>query len=186
LINETWKDVVGYEGIYEVSNLGQVRTHENKTTFTEKHGLRKWKQRILKQKTSKDNCRRVSLWNDGKEQTWLVHRLVAFAFIPTIENKLFINHIDGDRLNNNVTNLEWCNHKENNNHAFDTDLMTSNIKIVLVHKVTKQPHYFRSMSKASEFLDCNNGFISGQLKRGKSKVLDYDIFIQPEKELSND
>ena len=58
---EIWKDVVGYEGIYEVSNKGKVRTHKNKTTYTEKHGVRKWEQRILKQKSDKHNSKRVTL-----------------------------------------------------------------------------------------------------------------------------
>jgi len=178
LINATWKNVVGYEGIYEVSDTGQVRTHKDKTTFTERHGIRKWEQRVLKQRISIDNTCRVNLWKDGKEQTWLVHRLVAFAFIPTVLNKESINHIDGSRLNNDVSNLEWCDHKENNNHAFDNDLMTTHMKIVLVHTDTKESHYFRSMSKASEFLGCNHGYLSGQLKKGKSIVFDYEVFIQ--------
>lgn len=119
-MKEIWKDIVGYEGIYEVSNTGKVRTHKDKTTLSDRHGIRKWKQRELKQKVSKDNSCRVSLWKNKKEQTWLVHRLVALSFIPKIPGKEYINHIDGSRLNNTVENLEWCNHKENNNHAFDT------------------------------------------------------------------
>lgn len=63
-----WKDVVGYEGIYEVSDTGEVRTKEGKTTYTERHGVRRWKQRTLKQKVSKDNTCRVSLWKGGKEE----------------------------------------------------------------------------------------------------------------------
>ena len=174
-----WRDVVGYEGIYEVSDTGEVRTHKNKTTSNQKYKNRKWKQRILKQKVTKDNTCRVSLWKDGKEQTWLVHRLVAFAFIPTVLNKNSINHIDGSRLNNNVSNLEWCDHKENNNHAFDNDLMTSHIKVVLVNKETKEPHYFRSLSKASEFLGCSHGYISLRMKKGLVDMGDYDLFTQP-------
>src|SRR5690606_13076082 len=103
-----WKDVPGYEGIYEVSRSGQIRTKEGKTTFSKLHGKRVWRQRILKQKVSKDKCCRVSLWKGGKERTWLVHRLVAKAFIPRVEGKNYINHIDGNRLNNHADNLEWC------------------------------------------------------------------------------
>lgn len=178
-----WKDVVGYEGIYEVSNTGDVRTHKNKTTFTEMHGERKWKQRILKQKVSKDNTCRVSLWKSGQEQTWLVHRLVAFAFIPEVPGKEFINHIDGSRLNNDVNNLEWCTYVENSNHAFDNDLMSSNNKVVLVNAATNEIHYFRSMSYASAFLDKNNGYISGQIAKGKYEVDGFLIFLTGEKAL---
>ncbi|MBZ5203223.1 HNH endonuclease [Planomicrobium chinense] len=178
-----WKDVVGYEGIYEVSNTGEVRTHENKTTFTEMHGKRKWKQRVLKQKISKDNTCRVNLWKDGNVQTWLVHRLVAFAFIPQVPGKDYINHIDGSRLNNHVSNLEWCTHKENNNHAFDNDLMTSNNKVVLLNGTTKEAHYFRSMAQAGEFLGKNKGYISGQIAKGQFEVEGFLIFLHGDKAL---
>ena len=171
-----WRDVVGYEGIYEVSRCGEVRTKEGKTTFSKLHGKRVWKQRVLKQKTSKDNTRRVSLWKNGKERTWLVHRIVAKAFIPRVKGKDFINHIDGSRLNNHVDNLEWCDHTENNNHAFDNDLMSANKKIVLVDKETKETFYFRSLAKASEFMGYHKGYLSGRLKRGKNDTKKYEIF----------
>lgn len=173
-----WKDIVGYEGIYEVSDAGEVRSKEGKTTYTERHGVRRWKQRVLKQKTSKDNTCRVSLWKSGKEQTWLVHRLVALAFIPMIDGKEYINHIDGSRLNNHVANLEWCNHAENSNHAFDMGLVPAD-KIVLVHKETKEAYYFRSKSYASVFLGKNNGYLSGELIKGRTELDDYLVFMEP-------
>lgn len=175
---EIWRDVVGYEGIYEVSNLGRVRTHENKTTNSIRHGIRKWKQRVLKQKISKDNNHRVSLWKEKAEKTWLVHRLVALAFIPLEEGRYSVNHIDGSRFNNTVENLEWCNHKENNNHAFDSGLMTSNHSVILYDTEAKQVHNFRSKAKASEFLGMNHGYISCLLKRGQSKSSKYLIQVK--------
>lgn len=171
-----WRDAVGYEGIYEVSSCGQVRTKKGKTTYSKLHGKRVWRQRVLKQKVTKDNCCRVSLWKDGKERTWLVHRIVAKAFIPKVKGKKYINHIDGNRLNNSVENLEWCNHTENNNHAFDNDLMSSNKKLVLVHKETKQPYYFRSLAKASLFLGFSHGYLSNSFKQGNYKLSDYEIY----------
>lgn len=173
---EIWKDVVGYEGIYEVSNDGQIRTKEGKITSNERYSKRVWKQRVLKQKVDKENSCRVNLWKNGKEKTWLVHRLVALAYIPTVEGKESINHIDGSRLNNHIDNLEWCNHKENNNHAFDTGLMSSNVPIVLVHKNTKQAHYFRSMAKAGKFLGKAHGYISAVLKGNQSNSSEYEIY----------
>lgn len=173
-----WRDVVGYEGIYEVSSAGEVRTKEGKTTYTKKHGVRRWKQRVLKQKTSKDDTCRVSLWKDGKERTWLVHRLVAKAFLPKVQEKKYINHIDGSRLNNHVSNLEWCDHKENNNHAFNNDLIQTGKKIVLVHKETKKAHYFRSRAKADEFLGKYAGYLSAKLVKGDSDLENYLIFTE--------
>ena len=170
-----WKDAVGYEGIYEVSNSGLIRTKEGKTTYTERHGIRTWKQRVLKQKIDKENSCRVSLWKDGKEQTHLVHRLVAKAFIPNPENKGFVNHKDGNRQNNHVDNLEWNTYEENQNHAFDTDLTSINHKIKLVEKSSGKEFLFRSKAKASEFLGKNNGYISLRLKRGHKEVDGYEI-----------
>lgn len=171
-----WKDIVGYEGIYEVSSCGQVRSHKNKTTHSERHGTRQWKQRILKQKVSKDNTCRVSLYKNKKERTWLVHRLVAKAFIPKVGGKEYINHLDGNRLNNSIENLEWCNHTENNNHAFDSGLIKTAEKVILLNKDTHEPLYFRSKAKASEYLGKNDGYISGVLIKGRREVDDYLIF----------
>lgn len=180
-----WKDVVGYEGIYEVSDCGQVRTKKGKTTYTERHGVRTWKQRVLKQKVSKDGNHRVHLWKCGKEKTLLVHRLVASAFIPEVPGKEYVNHKDGSRYNNAVSNLEWCTHTENNNHAFDNDLILTSQKVVLVDLKTKEPHFFRSMAKASVFLGRNPGFISGVLKKGLNEIDGHLIFVEAvEKEVS--
>lgn len=172
-MEEIWKDVVGYENIYEVSNFGNVRTHKNKTTWTERHGLRHWKQRGLKNKTPNGRDIRVSLWKDGKVKDWLVHRLVAYAFIPnTDKNKNSINHIDGNPRNNHVENLEWCNHKENNNHAFESGLMTTNNKTTLLRLSDNKTFNFRSMAKASLFLGHHSGYISNTLKRNKDEFTD--------------
>lgn len=178
-----WRDVVGYEGIYEVSNTGEVRTKDGKTTYSVKHGKRSWKQRVLKQKVCKQNSCRVDLYKDKVGKTWLVHRLVAEAFIPKIKGKNYVNHIDGNRLNNHVSNLEWCDHHKNNNHAFDNDLINSKHKVVLVNKKSKETHYFRSLSRASEFLGFNSGYLSGRFNRGKYELQNYDVFVELGSEL---
>jgi hypothetical protein len=172
-----WKDVVGYEGIYEVSNTGLIRTHKNKTTISKKNNdfVRHWKQRVLKQKVGKDKCCRVELYKNKKSKTWLVHRLVAFAFIPKIKGKEYINHIDGDRLNNCVENLEWCNHLENNNHAFDNHLIKTGCEVILYDNETKEIHEFRSMEKADQYLGKYHGFVSRTLKMGINHYANFTI-----------
>lgn len=172
-MEEVWKDVVGYEQIYEVSNYGRVRTHKNKRTWSKQYNSwRYWKQRYLKNKTPNGRDCRVALWKDGKVKDWLVHRLVAYAFIPNNDkSKNCINHIDGNPKNNNVKNLEWCDYKENSNHAFDNELMSCNNKVVLLRLKDNKRFNFRSMTKASHFLGKSHGYISDYLKKGKSKQL---------------
>ena len=173
-----WKDIVGYEGLYEVSNYGLVRTHKNKTTSNARYKVRKWKQRILKDRTPNGRDVRVSLWKDGKPKDYLVHRLVAEAFIPKIDGKDSINHIDGNPKNNHVSNLEWCDHKENNNHAFDKDLIKTNKKVILVNKKTGEPFLFRSLTKASEFLGHSHTYLSREIKKGRSDIEGYEVYLK--------
>ena len=105
-MQEIWKPIPNYEDFYEVSNLGNVRTlNWNRTN-----------QIRLLSPFDNGGYLRVSLVH-GKKQHKLVHVLVANAFIPNPDNKPYVNHIDGNKRNNNVSNLEWCTVKENVNHA---------------------------------------------------------------------
>lgn len=176
---EIWKDIKGYEGIYEVSSFGRVRTHKDKITYSTRHGVRHWKQRVLKPKTTKTREPRVSLWKDKKSKDYLVHRLVAVAFIPNPENKPTVNHIDGNPENNSVDNLEWATYKENNNHAFDNGLIETSKGVILVDKSTQEMFRFRSLAKASKFLGRNAGYLSSILQRGK-KLDGYDLYTKHE------
>lgn len=174
-MNENWKDIPNYEG-YQVSDLGRVRTY-NKKSYTNIHGERKWKDRILSQKKStKKNGRidyRVDLWKDGKPHTLLVARLVAYTFYnKDINEKTTVNHIDGDSSNNKLENLEIITLKENIQHAFNNELMPYK-KIKIIDKDKKICVIFRSMTEASKFIDKNHGYISGQIKRGKFENKNY-------------
>lgn len=167
-MEEIWKDIKNYKG-YQVSNLGRVRTH-NKTTYTKIHGERHWKDRVLKYKSkSTKTGYRVDLWKDGKNKTFLVARLVAFTFFnEDIENHyLTVNHIDGNRFNNNLSNLELVSLKENIQHAFRTGLMPSNKKIKIDDKVTGTIIYASSLSEGSRLIGHNVGYISQRIKENK-------------------
>lgn len=169
---EIWKAIPKYQG-YEVSSAGLIRS-TNKITYTEYSGFRHWKDRVLKQKTDKGGYKRVSLWSDGIQKYWLVHRIVAIAFIPNPENFEIVNHLDGNPSNNNVENLEWTNSKGNVNHAFNNGLMKAN-KVTLIDKETKKRFCFRSYSKASQFLGKNKGYISFILSQRKTETDGYSI-----------
>ena len=104
MTNEIWKDIAGYEGLYQVSNLGRVKSfHRNK-------------EKIMNPRTNGDGYKNIQLCNAGVKKVFSVHRLVAEAFIPNPENKPCVDHIDTNSLNNNVENLRWVTIKENNNN----------------------------------------------------------------------
>ncbi len=110
---EKWKPIKEYEGQYEVSNLGNVRSLRRKATNGK--GFQKKKNRLLKPNINKGYAT-VTLCKDGKPKVFLVHRLVAIAFIPNPEGKPIVDHIDTNPLNNTVDNLRWCTQKENCNN----------------------------------------------------------------------
>ena len=115
---EIWKPIPEYEGIYEVSNLGNVRSVDRyldcKIKNVNKH---LWKGRIISQQKRKDGRLTVALYSHSKRKRMLVHRVVADAFIPNPNNYPCINHKDENPANNKVENLEWCTYKYNNNYG---------------------------------------------------------------------
>ena len=113
--NEEWRDVVGYEGLYQVSNQGRVKSLERKVP--KRNGERTVKERILKPITDRYGYLIVCLCAGGKQKMFKVHRLVCQAFHKNPENKLCVNHIDENKTNNAASNLEWSTYEENNNHG---------------------------------------------------------------------
>ena len=122
-MNETWKAISDYEGYYEVSNLGQIRS-VNRVVITRNNKKYHYKSKLLKQQPHNSKYLKVELVKESKQKTYLVHRLVANTFIPNPQSKPQVNHKDGNKQNNIHTNLEWSTSKENNKHAWETGLTT--------------------------------------------------------------
>jgi len=107
-VNEVWKDIPEYEGLYQVSNLGKVKS------------LWFGKERILKPITHTNGYHHVNIYRGGARKKILVHRLVMLAFVG--ESDLQVNHVNGDKTDNRLENLEYCTAVENHQHASDTGL----------------------------------------------------------------
>lgn len=117
-MEEEWKDIDGYEGYYQVSSFGRVRSLDRYVKDTRRNCFNFVKGRIMSQSNAdKEHYRQVGLSKDGKVTTCLVHRLVAQAFIPNPNNLPQVNHKDENRENNNVDNLEWCTAEYNTNYG---------------------------------------------------------------------
>ena len=114
-MQEIWKDIVGYKGLYQISNKGRVKSLE-RYSYKGNRSIQKLKGRILKASIRKDNYLTVVLRKDGKSTSYLVHRLVAQAFIPNSYNYNVINHKDENKQNNDIRNLEWCSSLYNNTY----------------------------------------------------------------------
>jgi hypothetical protein len=123
---EIWKSIEGFEGRYEVSNHGRVKSLPR--THPKRRGL--IKERIIKFSFTGGRKGRkyptVHITNRPLVKHLMIHRLVAMTFIPNPENKREVNHKDGDKLNNHVDNLEWCTRKENIRHSLDSGLLMTN------------------------------------------------------------
>ena len=121
--SEVWKDIVGYDGLYKVSNKGNVYSVIRKDSRGVKHGGI-----ILKPRYSGNGYLQVDLRNNGKRKTKYIHRLVTEAFIPNPESLPQINHIDEVKDNNNVENLEWCDSMYNNNYGTRLERLSKKLR----------------------------------------------------------
>ena len=116
VVDEIWKPIKDYEGLYEVSNKGRVKSLQRYTESYNKSGEIKQnhKEKILKNNIMKSGYVMITLFKNGKPKSYFIHRLVAQVFVPNPENNNEVNHKDENKSNNNFENLEWCTRKYNN------------------------------------------------------------------------
>ena len=131
-----WRPIKDYEGLYEISNTGLVKALEKRVDSGKCH--RTWNSHIKRFGVDAKGYLRVSLSKEGVNKTYKVHRLVATAFIPNPLQLPCVNHIDGNKTNNHVSNLEWCTHSENLKHAFKTGLKRNDGEFNSQSKLTQE------------------------------------------------
>lgn len=159
-MNEIWKEIPGYEGYFEVSNLGNFRSKDRVIKYKQS-GLRNYPGKELKTEKMQDGYQRIVLMKEGIKKRYMCHRLVAEVFIPNPENLPQVNHKNGIRNDNTVDNLEWCTNLENQHHAYEVLGKTmkgkTNSRAVYCEELDR---IFPSMRAAVEFLGnhaCNEG-----------------------------
>lgn len=167
---ETWRDVVGYEGLYQVSDTGRVRSIDRMTTGNRNRLI---KGKVLRQWSNGFGYLIVALSKNGADKTLRVHRLVAQAFIDNPSEKPYINHKDGNPKNNRVDNLEWCTQAENVKHAYDTGLHKYRGTLTreqVEYILTSYTPYRHSARKIARELGVNESTVYGVL-HGRQKYL---------------
>ena len=149
-MEEIWKDIKGYEGIYQISNLGRVKSSERRGNGREI---------ILKGWKPKDGYKRVKLIKKYKVENKLIHRLIAEAFIPNPNNYPVVNHKNGIKTDNQIENLEWCTQKYNMREAQRLNLLNPGKNI-------KEKRKVKQYTKEGKFIEEWSSMIEVQRKLG--------------------
>jgi hypothetical protein len=168
-MKENWKYIGGFTGQYQISDTGNIRSVDrvvNQLGHKNKYS-RIMKGKDIKQRLQNGGYLLVWLSKEGKVKPFTVHRLVATTFIPNPNKLRDVNHLDGNKCNNNISNLEWCTRSENIKHSYaQLNRLRHNETAVLCIELNKS---FESIKKASTEMKINKGSI-GHVLRGRNKT----------------
>lgn len=174
---EIWKDIEGFEGFYQASSLGRIKSLHRHVVSNWKGGLTV-KEKFLKFGVSKGYYN-VNIYNNEFKKTKTVHRIIAETFLERVSGKDYVNHKDGDKFNNKASNLEWCTQKENIKHSREPGLKVDRFgaehhlsKKVGQYKDELLVEEFPSARIASAFFKRNNKCVAKAIKRG-TKIMGF-------------
>lgn len=171
-MNEQWKDIQGYEGLYQVSNLGRVKGID-RISANGSH----LKEKILSQKHTTKGYLRVIFCKNNKVKYFLVHRLVAEEFILNPNNLPQVNHIDENKTNNQVDNLAWVTSKENANYGTRIKrIADKHKKVIYSMSPDGQVMEFSSQTEAAKILNISRGNIWGMINGGQKTCKGYTFY----------
>ena len=160
---EIWKDIPEFEGLYQVSNLGRIKSISHYTRNNKNGGFRFTKGKVLSFYKMPNGYLQVSLSKNELRRKCLVHRIVASVFLSNENNLSDVNHLDGDKNNNSVENLEWCSHKDNQIHMVKCR-MTKKAKPVLCVETGES---YCSMLEAERKTGVDHHLIKKSCENGK-------------------
>ena len=149
-----WRSISGFEGLYSISNTGTIISHHKRNA-----------NKVITQRNDRGGYKTVRLSKNGKVSTQFVHRLMALTFIDSLFGKKFVNHIDGDKQNNSVENLEWVSHSENMIHAYKIGLVVKSKHVARKVVDMCSGTIYKSIKEASDktgipYSTCKN-FLNG-------------------------
>lgn len=161
---EEWRPVKGFEGFYEVSNLGRIKS------LCGWNGRRYVKREKILNPTKQEGSKKyyryiVTLTKEKKRKYAKVHRLVAEAFLPNPDKKPQVNHKDGNPLNNNVENLEWCTLQENIHHSVENELRVYRIKTINREAMVELLNSGRNYDEIAEILEVSKGTVFNYIRK---------------------
>lgn len=156
-----WYPIKGWEGLYEINKNGEVRNAKNKNTIV----------------GDINNCGyyRVSLYNQGQSKRYFRHRLVAEQFLDKPEGKDFVNHIDGDKSNNSLENLEWVSQSENEKHAFENGLKQKTNKPFIIEFVNGDIKEYENQYVCAKEIGCSQSSVKNWLNGQRNPRPSYGI-----------
>lgn len=155
---EEWKDIVGYDGLYQVSNYGRVRPLSRDIPIPQCGGHYSYKGVIMKPQKKNNGYLQVNLWKDGSQKSLTIHRLVASAFVPNENGYSCVNHKNENKEDNRASNLEWCTISYNTNYGIGKYKVgkavsdKSSIPIVQIDKVGNIVKEYKSATRAAQEL----------------------------------